>query len=146
MISGNIDTDWALLSSVGYQNCAIKTSGTLWCWGMALYGKLGYDWSAPPAISYHLSVPYIYSPTPVSMTSGFGANINWMDVSVGGSQTCAKSNSGNVKCWGMQSFGTLSTGPNAPAPDYESCTSEINMPGHAPWTHPCTAIPQTSSY
>mgnify|MGYP001235301618 FL=1 len=39
--------DWATIGSSGYSAAAIKTDGTLWCWGRNNYGQLGLNENTP---------------------------------------------------------------------------------------------------
>jgi hypothetical protein len=72
--------------SGGYDTaCAVKTDGTVWCWGSNLGGHLGNGTTQN-------------SWTPVQAKNLFGA----VEVSVGmgGAQVCARKADGSVWCWG----------------------------------------------
>jgi alpha-tubulin suppressor-like RCC1 family protein len=74
-------------------SCAIKTDGTLWCWGASYFGQVG-DGS------------YQSRPAAVQMLSLTGAK----DVAAGGAHTCAIDSAGHVVCWGLGASGQLGNG------------------------------------
>ena len=83
--------------------CALSSSGSIYCWGLAGQGQVGdggIDWrnldftravSAPVAII-----------APAGVTFG--------EVSAGGRHTCATSTTGQAYCWGEGRRGALGTG------------------------------------
>jgi alpha-tubulin suppressor-like RCC1 family protein len=75
-------------------NCAIKTDGSAWCWGLGAYGQIG-NGSDQNAL------------VPVGVT---GLTSGVTSISVGGDTTCAVQ-CGGVLCWGSPSgFGELGNG------------------------------------
>jgi hypothetical protein len=84
----------AKVSAGGSHTCAIKTNGSLWCWGNNLFGQLGdrtnTDRNTPIQI----------------MPSGATS------VSLGGSHTCAVKTNGSLWCWGTNGDGELGDGTN----------------------------------
>jgi alpha-tubulin suppressor-like RCC1 family protein len=84
-------TNWKQVST-GYQSvAAIKTDGTLWCWGYGNYGNLGNNNGLPRS-------------SPVQ-TVTFGTN--WKQVSTVGSHTAAIKTDGTLWTWGSNSYGQL---------------------------------------
>ncbi len=74
-------------------SCAIKTDGTLWCWGANYFGQVG-DGS------------YQSRPAAVQIQNLSGVK----DVASGGSHTCAIDGTGHVVCWGLGASGQLGNG------------------------------------
>ena len=99
-------TDWATID-VGASNvassqvCAVKTAGTLWCWGDGTDYRTGLGITEPT-----------YEPTQVGTAS------TWSKVSTGYRNTCATRTDGGLWCWGANDQGQLGvsafrTGPGA---------------------------------
>jgi alpha-tubulin suppressor-like RCC1 family protein len=84
------DSDWAQVSTGG-TTCAIKTNGTLWCWGI---------------------VGTMASPTPAQQ----GTDTDWAQVSVADSYACARKKNGAAWCWGYNTNGQLGNGSQMKAP------------------------------
>lgn len=70
------------VSSGGTQSCAVKTDGTLWCWGANDEGQLGNGSTAA-------------STTPVALQGN-----SWAQVSAGPAHSCALKRDGSLWCWG----------------------------------------------
>ena len=98
------DADWAAIS-VGEDNlsasqvCAVKTGGTLWCWGDGTDYKTGLDTLDPTL-----------DPTQV------GTATNWATVSAGYRNTCGTRTDGSLWCWGDNSQGQLGVPSSRSAP------------------------------
>jgi alpha-tubulin suppressor-like RCC1 family protein len=115
--------DVVQFSAGGRHTCAVKTDGSLWCWGYNLYGQLGDGY-----------VHYPYSNTPVQiMSSGVSS------VALGGYHTCAVKTDGSLWCWGYNYFGQLGDGTsgggtnkNTPVP----ITSGVSSVALG-WHHTC---------
>ncbi len=76
----------------GYHTCAIKSGGTLWCWGNNLYGQLGLG-----------DTTSRNSPQQVS-------GVTASDVACAPYHTCAVRTNGSVSCWGYNQQGMLGDG------------------------------------
>lgn len=80
--------------SAGFDHaCALKTDGTLWCWGGDLYGQVG---AGPPQAAGRA--------TPVQVFD------NVEKVSAGGFFTCAIRTDHSLWCWGSNADGHLGIG------------------------------------
>jgi alpha-tubulin suppressor-like RCC1 family protein len=84
----------ASVSARGSFTCAVKTDGSLWCWGENYYGQLGDG-----TITQRL--------TPVMVT---GLSSGVAAVATGGEHTCAVKTDGSLWCWGWNQFGQLGDG------------------------------------
>src|ERR1700687_2758122 len=79
-----------------YHTCALTTAGGVWCWGLNLFGRLGYG-----------SMEDVWGGSPVSvtgLTSGVSA------IAVGLEHTCALTTAGAGLCWGRNREGQLGNG------------------------------------
>jgi alpha-tubulin suppressor-like RCC1 family protein len=85
----------AIAVSVGkYHSCAVTESGSAYCWGKNDNGQLGNG-----STSYSQSTPVL--------VSGLS---NVVAVSAGGWHSCARTDSGQVLCWGDNTDGQLGDG------------------------------------
>jgi len=77
------DSDWAGVTSLAAHTCAIKSGGTIWCWG---YGdtRLGFGPGSPSVLV----------PTQV------GTDSDWATIDAGYQHTCATKLGGALWCWG----------------------------------------------
>jgi alpha-tubulin suppressor-like RCC1 family protein len=82
--------DWAAVTTGYAHTCAVRTSGTLWCWGNNTDGQLGVG---------DLS----YRATPAQV----GTATTWSGVSAGYAYACAVRTEGTVWCWGENGYGQL---------------------------------------
>lgn len=87
------DTHWVSLSTGWAHSCAIKTNGSLWCWGDNESGQLG-DGNV------------VDRSTPVRV----GTGTDWAQVDAGGSTTCALKVDHTLWCWGANTNGQLGDG------------------------------------
>jgi alpha-tubulin suppressor-like RCC1 family protein len=86
--------DWSLLVSAGnYHTCAVKGSGTLWCWGYNDQGQLGDGTTTPRS-----------APTQV------GTESTWDGVAAGGIHSCGVKEDFSLWCWGGNVWGSLGDG------------------------------------
>ena len=79
------------ISSGTQGSCALLDNGSVSCWGHG--SNLGNEFSA-----------FVPSPT---LTGDFGAGRTAVDLSLGGSHSCAVLDNGSVACWGTNLFGEL---------------------------------------
>jgi alpha-tubulin suppressor-like RCC1 family protein len=84
-------TNWKQVSCSKYVIAAIKTDGTLWCWGNNTSGQIGDNTSANKS-------------SPVQ-TIAFGTN--WKQVAAGAFYTAAIKNDGTLWTWGRNDYGQL---------------------------------------
>ncbi len=87
-------TDWNFVSAGELHACAIKTTGTLWCWGSHLNGRLGLGTLAAD----------VTSPTQV------GTATTWANVNAGEKHTCAVRTDSTLYCWGGNTSGQVGDG------------------------------------
>jgi alpha-tubulin suppressor-like RCC1 family protein len=86
--------DVVQFSAGEYHTCAVKTDGSLWCWGANWSGQLGDG---------HVHFPYSNIPVQI-MSSGVSS------VALGGDHTCAVKTDGSLWCWGRNNYGQLGDG------------------------------------
>jgi len=92
------DRDWRMAKVGGYHTCALKASGSMWCWGANTYGQLGLGDTDSRDV-----------PTELAGT--------WSNLTPGtdGEHTCAIQaeqirTRGTLWCWGNNDEGQLGTG------------------------------------
>lgn len=86
----------------GTHACAVRTDGTVWCWGFNFDGRLGDGTTGDPVT--HMRT------TPVRVLRGSGALRDVIKVTAGGYHTCALRKGSDVLCWGDNSYGQLGDG------------------------------------
>jgi four helix bundle protein len=89
LVPGAAPTD-TIASGLDF-TCAITTDGHVACWGKNDNGQLGHDTSEP------------FNPTPTLVT-GIDEVVS---IAAGASHVCALRQSGQVWCWGLNSYGQL---------------------------------------
>jgi VCBS repeat-containing protein len=100
-------TSFVKLASGDYHSCAIRTDGTLWCWGFNhSSGPLGTG-SSP----HQCGTTYLYdcAYTPVQV----GAASDWLEIAAGSMTTCGIRGDGTsnaLYCWGDNFSGKLGLG------------------------------------
>jgi alpha-tubulin suppressor-like RCC1 family protein len=83
-VSGT-NNNWASVSVGANHTCGIRTTGTLWCWGLNSTGQLG-----------------VASLLDKILPTQIGSATDWIKVSAGGTHTCALKGTPttNLYCWG----------------------------------------------
>lgn len=84
----------------GHHVCALTTDGRVKCWGRNTDGQLGYEDTdhrgyAPGQMGDNL--PFV----------DLGPGVTATRIACGGHHSCALLDSGNLKCWGMNTYGQL---------------------------------------
>ena len=105
-ILGNI----VQVNSGGSHSCALNSSGNVLCWGRNIEGQLGDD-------------SIINRSYPAFVVGSDGNNtplIGVVQLSLGGSHTCALTSAGKVLCWGYGGYGQLGS----------SSRTDVNLDGH----------------
>lgn len=85
-------------------SCARLIIGTAKCWGENFSGELGNGTTTGPQLCSTHSVPCSTVPVTVPGLGGVASMAN------GGYHTCARLNTGTVKCWGDNQIGQLGNG------------------------------------
>lgn len=81
------------ISAGSWHTCALKSDGSVYCWGRNYYGQLGDGTTADSA-----------APRRVVNLAGV------KQISAGGGYTCALKTAGTVYCWGQNDSGELGNG------------------------------------
>ena len=111
--------------STGHSDsCALKSDGSLWCWGWNNYGELGDDggvwcwgYNGAGVLGDGTAEPTRLVPVPVQLA--LGAKV----VAAGYSHTCAIATDGSVWCWGDNRTGQL--GRETEPCDADLCSNPI---------------------
>ena len=94
-------TSVAQLAGGGVHTCALKTDGSVLCWGSNAKGQLGAK--SKDACGSNA--------TPCSLTPVVVAGLSAVvELDAGGSHTCARKADGTVLCWGWNEQGQLGDG------------------------------------
>jgi hypothetical protein len=134
------DNDWRMIGRgpLAEHQCAIKTNGSLWCWGLYLQGQLGPSGSDERRPSQVGSdTDWVYVALGVGVTCGikqagslwcwgqsYGSNPvriqtaeDWTSVSVGDGTLCGTKTDNSVWCWGRNQHGQVGNGTYVDAAD-----------------------------
>jgi alpha-tubulin suppressor-like RCC1 family protein len=88
-------TNWKdVATSIGHHSAAIKTDGTLWCWGYNSHGQIGDNTAAT---SIARSTP----------RQEFTSSTNWKQVSAGYDHTLAIKGDSTLWVWGRNNLGQI---------------------------------------
>jgi alpha-tubulin suppressor-like RCC1 family protein len=86
-------SDAVQISAGAWHTCALRTSGSVVCWGANHLGQLGdgSTWNRP---------------SPVEVVGLHDV----IEISAGGVHTCVRTAAGTVACWGLRAYGVLGEG------------------------------------
>ncbi|SEB00615.1 Alpha-tubulin suppressor [Thiothrix caldifontis] len=104
-------TDVVDITSALYHTCAITRSGATKCWGLDDQGQLGNG---------STTTAYQFSPVDVPGASDAVA------ISAAQYNTCVVTNSGGVKCWGLDNVGQLGNGTTTADTRYDPVATTIS--------------------
>jgi alpha-tubulin suppressor-like RCC1 family protein len=105
-VSSPATDGWAAVSAGAAHTCAVRTDGTLWCWGWNLLGQLGLGDQPDQELPQQVTAP---------------AADGWSLVEAGGEHTCALRGHA-LWCWGHNASGQLGIGG----------TTDQNVPRRVP--------------
>lgn len=83
----------------GYRSCGIGTDGRAYCWGSDTFSALGTTETDERCTANN--IPCTYTPRPVGDRSDF------QQIETSGVFTCARTQAGQVFCWGSNYYGQL---------------------------------------
>jgi alpha-tubulin suppressor-like RCC1 family protein len=87
--------DWLTVSAGNRFSLAIKTTGTLWAWGLNNFGQLGIN----NVVDQNLPIQV-------------GTASNWLKIDAGNQHSLAIDNTGFIYAWGNNTFGQFGNGTN----------------------------------
>ncbi|SVB46438.1 uncharacterized protein METZ01_LOCUS199292, partial [marine metagenome] len=87
------------ISAGGSHTCALLNDSTVKCWGLNIFGGLGRDNT--------INVGDTSGEMAALAAVNLGTNQTAIAINAGQYHSCAVLNEGNVKCWGLNSFGQL---------------------------------------
>lgn len=82
------DADWQSVDSYRTHRCALKTDGTLWCWGDGLAFRIGND-----------SEAFVDAPTKIGTAT-------WQSIGTASRSNCGVQTDGTLWCWGTDEGGS----------------------------------------
>jgi len=106
-------TTWAHVATGANHNCAVRTDGSLWCWGRNDHGELGLG-----------DRENRYEPARV------GSLTTWRKVAAnGGYHTCGLQTDGSLWCWGYSEHGQMGNGGDGTAPPPDRTPEPVRAGG-----------------
>jgi alpha-tubulin suppressor-like RCC1 family protein len=107
LVAGGFE-DWTRVSAGAEHSCAIRSDGSLYCWGNQADGRVGNGFTtntiSSPSLVQQLSQPSI---------------VVWNSISAGSRHTCGAANVGATLvayCWGNNLYGRLGNGNESDTP------------------------------
>jgi alpha-tubulin suppressor-like RCC1 family protein len=88
------DTDWAAVTGGENITCALKTDGSLWCWGGNDDGQLGLG-----------TIDMVQHPNPSRVGTA-----TWAAIAVGEDHVCGIRPDSSLWCWGENTWGQVGDG------------------------------------
>lgn len=119
---GAPEGDWAQVSLGTQHTCAIKTDGSLYCWGYNYWSVLGTG--------------TLQSPFQQLAPLRIGTD-TWKQVSAGELQTCAIKSDDTLWCWGTNQTGAVGTGTTMQVPAPTQITAMKWLAISASISHTC---------
>jgi alpha-tubulin suppressor-like RCC1 family protein len=117
--AGDVNVGGAVvqLAAGGSHTCALLDSGAIRCWGYGANGRLGYGNTS--------NIGDDEAPASTGNVNVGGAVVQ---LAAGGSHTCARLETGDVRCWGYGSDGQLGYGNTVRIGDNEAPASAGDVP------------------
>ncbi len=121
-------TSFVKIASGDYHNCAIRTDGTLWCWGFNHGSTRPLGTGSSP---HQCGTTYLYdcAYTPVQV----GSAADWLDIAAGDMTTCGIRGDGvnnALYCWGDNYSGKLGLGDEVA----RTVPTQVDSGGPLDWT------------
>ena len=107
------------IAAGGSHTCALTTGGGVKCWGFNDLGQLGNGTTTGPDQCPQFVTPSCNA-TPVEVT---GLSSGVTAIAAGGSNTCALTIGGGVKCWGQTAFGQFGNGTTTGPDCFGGCSA-----------------------
>lgn len=107
---------WKEVSVSHYAVCALDEAGLAYCWGHDFYGRWGQGGERREWTEAH---------RPVRVAS----NLAFEEIGRGSEFTCARTDGGEVWCWGFHNGSNL--GHGRPTVEYETAPVRVDFPGQA---------------
>jgi alpha-tubulin suppressor-like RCC1 family protein len=114
---------WAMVAGGGGHTCAVRTDGTLWCWGFNSAGELGTGNTTNQDLPQQVTIP---------------AATGWTSVAAGGGATCALRTHA-LRCWGFNAEGQLGIGSTTS----QDLPRQVTVPATTGWSRLALGISHT---